>query len=129
MSLEEDLLAIETELWTGGPEAYRKHTDDECLVVFAEMAGTMSREDIAKTAEKGRWKDVKMHGEGPEQALQLLRRDQLRVPRPRARTASRTTPSSAAATPIAPVAGSSPSTSRPSSEKSPDRERPARSCP
>ena len=23
MSLEEDLLAIETELWTGGPEAYR----------------------------------------------------------------------------------------------------------
>ena len=42
MSLEEDLLAIETELWTGGPEAYRKHTDGECLVVFAEMAGMMS---------------------------------------------------------------------------------------
>jgi hypothetical protein len=53
MSLEEDLLAIETELWTGGPEAFRKHTDDECLVVFAEMAGTMSRDDVARTAEKG----------------------------------------------------------------------------
>ena len=64
MSLEENLLAIETELWTGGPEAYRKHTDDECLVVFAEMAKTMSREDIAKTAEKGRWKNVKMTEKG-----------------------------------------------------------------
>ena len=64
MSLEEDLLAIETELWTGGPQAYRRHTDEECLVVFAEMAKTMSREDVAKTAEKGRWKDVKMTEKG-----------------------------------------------------------------
>jgi hypothetical protein len=53
MSLEEDLLAIETELWTGGPEAFRKHTDAECLVAFAETAGTMSRDEVAKTAEKG----------------------------------------------------------------------------
>jgi len=64
MSLEEDLLAIETELWTGGPEAYRKHTDEECLVVFAEMAAKMKRDEIAKTAEKGRWKDVKMTEKG-----------------------------------------------------------------
>jgi hypothetical protein len=53
MSIEEDLLAIETELWTGGPEAFRRHTDKECLVVFAEMAGVMSKEEVAKTAEKG----------------------------------------------------------------------------
>jgi len=64
LSLEENLLSIETELWTGGPGAYRKHTDDECLVVFAKMAGKMSREDIAKTAEKGRWKNVKMTEKG-----------------------------------------------------------------
>lgn len=64
MSLEEELLAIETELWTGGPEAYRKHTDEKCLVVFSQMAGQMSREDVAKTAEKGRWKDVKMREKG-----------------------------------------------------------------
>lgn len=64
LSLEENLLAIETELWTGGPEAYRKHADEECLVVFAEMAAKMSREDIAKTAQKGRWKDVKMTEKG-----------------------------------------------------------------
>jgi hypothetical protein len=64
LSLEESLLAIETELWTGGPEAYRKHADDECLVVFAEMAAKMKREDIAKTAQEGRWKDVKMTEKG-----------------------------------------------------------------
>jgi len=64
MSLEEDLLAIETKLWMGGPEAYRRHTDEKCLVVFSEMAGVMSREDIAKTAKEGRWKDVKMQQKG-----------------------------------------------------------------
>jgi hypothetical protein len=64
MSLEEDLLAIETELWTGGPEAFRKHTDEECLVVFAEMATKMKRDEVARTAEKGRWKDVKMTEKG-----------------------------------------------------------------
>jgi hypothetical protein len=64
MSLEEELLAIETKLWTGGPEAYLKHTDDKCLVVFAEMAKEMPREDIAKTAEKGRWHDVKLQLKG-----------------------------------------------------------------
>ena len=64
MSLEEELLAIETELWIGGPEAFRRHTDKECLVVFSEMAGVMSRDEVAKTAEKGRWKDVKMKEKG-----------------------------------------------------------------
>jgi hypothetical protein len=64
MSLEEDLLAIETELWMGGPEAFLRHTDEQCLVVFAEHAGEMSREEVAKTAEKGRWKDVKMQRKG-----------------------------------------------------------------
>lgn len=64
MSLEEELLAIETKLWMGGPEAFRRQTDEECLVVFAQMAGVMSREDIAKTAEEGRWRDVKMQQKG-----------------------------------------------------------------
>ena len=59
MSLEQDLLAIEMQFWTGGPEAYRRHADDRCLVVFREMAGVMSRDDIARSAEKGRWSDVK----------------------------------------------------------------------
>ena len=59
MSLEQDLLAIETQFWTGGPEAFQRHSDDNCLVVFTEMAGVMAKADIAKTAEKGRWTDVR----------------------------------------------------------------------
>ena len=64
MSLKQDLLAIEKQFWTGGPEAYREHADGSCLVVFTEMAGVMAKDDIAKTAEKGRWKDVSMEPKG-----------------------------------------------------------------
>jgi hypothetical protein len=64
MSLEQDLLALEKALWTGGPETYQAQTDGQCLVVFTEMAGVMAREDIAKTAEKGRWTDVALTPKG-----------------------------------------------------------------
>jgi len=62
--LSEKLLAVEKHFWTGGPEAYHQHADDRCLIAFAEMAGVMSNEDIAKSAEKGRWKDVSMEQKG-----------------------------------------------------------------
>ena len=64
MSLQQDLMTIERSFWTGGPEAYEDHTDEQCLVVFTDMAGVMSRDDIAKTAEKGRWKDVEFTPKG-----------------------------------------------------------------
>lgn len=64
MPLEFDLLAIEQEFWTGGPEAYAEHCDDVCLVVFVGMAAVMRRDDIAKTAEKGRWTEVKIIPKG-----------------------------------------------------------------
>ena len=64
MSLESDLLKIEDNFWTGGPEAFRQHVDQQCLVAFSEMAGVMSREDIAKTAESGRWRDVSLNAKG-----------------------------------------------------------------
>lgn len=60
MSLEAELLAIDKEFWTGGPQAYADHCDDRCLVVFAGMAAVMPREEIAKTAEQGRWTNVEM---------------------------------------------------------------------
>jgi hypothetical protein len=60
MALENDLLKIERSFWTGGPEAYLDHCDDTCLVVFADHAGVMNKEDIAKMAEAGRWKDPTM---------------------------------------------------------------------
>lgn len=64
MTLTQDLLRIEQRFWTGGPEAYLEHVDEECLVVFADMAQVMKRGDIAKTAEGGRWRDVDMKPKG-----------------------------------------------------------------
>ena len=64
MSLQQDLMTIERSFWTGGPEACEANADRECLVVFTEMAGIMSRADIARTAEKGRWSDVSMKPKG-----------------------------------------------------------------
>jgi hypothetical protein len=64
MPLENDLLKIENNFWTGGAEAYRNYADEECLVAFTEMAGVMPRNDIAGSAEKGRWKDVSLKPKG-----------------------------------------------------------------
>jgi len=64
MALEQDLLAIDRNFWTGGPEAYLTHCDNQCLVVFSEMAKVMSKEDIAKTAEAGRWGDIQLAPKG-----------------------------------------------------------------
>jgi hypothetical protein len=64
MSLESDLLKIEDNFWTGGPEAYRQHVDQQCLVAFPEMAGVVPGEDIAKSAESGRWQDVALNARG-----------------------------------------------------------------
>jgi hypothetical protein len=68
MSLERLLLAIEEQFWTGGPAIYHRHADDRCLVVFAEMAKILSRDDIADTAGKGRWKKVSLK---PKALLEL----------------------------------------------------------
>ncbi len=62
MSLEQDLLAIEDNFWTGGPEAYRRHADKNCLVAFTEFAGMMSNEDIAKSAANGNEVSLKPNG-------------------------------------------------------------------
>ena len=67
MSLESDLLRIEDGFWTGGPEAYLRNTDTQCLVAFSETAGVMSREGIARSAERGRWMDVSLKGKGMAQ--------------------------------------------------------------
>lgn len=58
MSLQDDLIALETAFWTGGPDVWHTHCDDICLVAFASMAGPMAREAIAATAEEGRWRDL-----------------------------------------------------------------------
>lgn len=63
--MKDELLTIERELWSGGPDAYQRHVDDECLVAFTEMAGVMSRDAVAATVKDGpRWRDLELDVQG-----------------------------------------------------------------
>ncbi len=65
MNLEEELLAIETVLWTGGAEEYRENLDDQCLLAFSGMAGVKGRDEVAATVEgPDRWRDVEIEVAG-----------------------------------------------------------------
>lgn len=64
MTLEHELMTIEKNFWTGGPEAYHQFADNQCLIAFADMAGVVSNGDIARTARKGRWSDIEMKKKG-----------------------------------------------------------------
>lgn len=64
MTLQDELLELEELFWTGGPEVWARHCDDTCLVAFAEMSGPMSREDIGRMADEGRWRDLAMLPKG-----------------------------------------------------------------
>lgn len=65
MTTVEELLPIEKSLWTGGPDAYREHVDEACLLAFTSMAGVSSREEIAGTVADGpRWRDLKIDVQG-----------------------------------------------------------------
>jgi hypothetical protein len=60
----DDLLALEKGFWTGGPDFYRAHVDDECLLAFTDMAGVHVKEEIAETAKAGRWLNVQLAEKG-----------------------------------------------------------------
>jgi hypothetical protein len=63
--MKDELLAIERELWSGGPDAYQRHVDEECLVAFTEMAGVSSRDAVAASVTSGpRWRELKMEVQG-----------------------------------------------------------------
>jgi hypothetical protein len=65
MSLKDDLLSIEHELWTGDAEAYRQNLDRDCLIAFTEMAGVSKRDEVAGTVEgTPRWRDIDIEVEG-----------------------------------------------------------------
>ena len=76
MGLQTDLLEIERALWSGGPEAYHRNVDQQCLAAFAEMAGIWTREELAiSVAEGPRWREVEMDVAGlhqPTDDLALL---------------------------------------------------------
>lgn len=64
MPLEQELMDLEMKFWTDGPDAYLRHADRQCLVVFRERAGLMTKEEIARSAERGRWSDVRSRPKG-----------------------------------------------------------------
>lgn len=65
MTLEQELLALEKQFWTAGPEFYRRHVDEQCLLAFPEMAGVMSRESVVATVtEDRRWSDLMVEEQG-----------------------------------------------------------------
>jgi hypothetical protein len=65
MSLQKQLWALEYQFWTGGPAFYLENVDGECLVAFSEMAGVMSKDEVASTIKDGRrWRDVSMEEKG-----------------------------------------------------------------
>ena len=65
MSLEQELLALEKQFWTAGPEFYRRHVDEQCLLAFPELAGVMSRESVVGTVkEDRRWSDLVVEEQG-----------------------------------------------------------------
>jgi ketosteroid isomerase-like protein len=65
MLLSKDLFEIEKNFWTGDAAYYRRHLADDCMVVFTEMAGLKSKEEIASMIKDGmRWRklDIKEKG-------------------------------------------------------------------
>jgi hypothetical protein len=62
--LGDEMLALEQGFWTGGPDFYRAHVDDECLLAFADRAGVHVKEEIAETAKPGRWNNLKFEEKG-----------------------------------------------------------------
>ena len=65
MGLQEELMAIEEALWTGGRDDYTKRLDGDCLVAFTKTAGVSTREEVAAAVGEGdRWRDLKVEPEG-----------------------------------------------------------------
>jgi hypothetical protein len=64
MKLQDNLLAMEQKLWSGGKLEYRQTLDDDCLVAFTEMSGVSKRDDIASQADSNRWHDLDLEVEG-----------------------------------------------------------------
>jgi hypothetical protein len=64
-TLEQDLVALERQFWTGDAAFYRKHLDEKCLTVFEEMAGVFTKDDVAQQAGDGnRWRVQQLQPKG-----------------------------------------------------------------
>jgi hypothetical protein len=65
MILSNELFDLEKNFWTGNSDFYRQHLADDCMVVFSEMAGLLSKEEIASQIKDGtRWHNVDIREKG-----------------------------------------------------------------
>jgi hypothetical protein len=75
MTLQDELITIDTGFWTGGEDHFLTHVDETCMLVFAEMRATYSRAEVAASArDPGRWSDLRiadvaMHQPSPDVAF------------------------------------------------------------
>ena len=61
MPNRDQLYEIEKNFWTGDAQYYRQNLADKCMVVFTEMAGLQTREEIASMIkDPQRWQDLKL---------------------------------------------------------------------
>jgi hypothetical protein len=65
MILSNDLFDLEKDFWTGNSEFYLQHLADDCMVVFSESAGLISKEEIASRIKDGtRWHNLDIRQKG-----------------------------------------------------------------
>ena len=76
MSVQNDLMSLEKQFWTGDADFYRRNLDDKCLTVFAQEAGLQDKEAIAGMMKDGmKWRDIKLDQKGfvePADGVALL---------------------------------------------------------
>jgi hypothetical protein len=64
-TLQQDLVALERQFWTGDANFYRQHLDEKCLTVFQEQAGVFSKEDVAlQASDPKRWRVQQIQPKG-----------------------------------------------------------------
>src|SRR5262245_64614429 len=58
-------LVLEERFWSEGAAFYRANLDDPCLCAFPELAGLLSREQVASSVPDGsRWKELVIEPQG-----------------------------------------------------------------
>jgi hypothetical protein len=63
-TLEQDLVALERQFWTGDAAFYRKHLDEKCLTVFEDRTGVFTKEDVAQEADSRHWRVQQLQPKG-----------------------------------------------------------------
>ena len=59
--LKDELLEIEKGFWLQGEDFFLSHVDEQCMLIFTQMQGIYSREEVASSArDPNRWQDLRM---------------------------------------------------------------------